>query len=176
MIESSDLARVVDRVVEGVKIAALLERYPGGGSPAYHPRMMLKVLVYAYGTRVYSSRQIAKHLRRDMNFMWLAGRNTPDFRTINRFRGEYLQEAMAPIFAEVVGLLIKEGYVKGEEYFLDSPEFKQYRSRSCARCRFSSECTPNGGRRTLRRSEALEHFKEEARNNLTSPLGIELEL
>ena len=107
MIESSDLARVVDRVVEGVKIAALLERYPGGGSPAYHPRMMLKVLVYAYGTRVYSSRQIAKHLRRDMNFMWLAGRNTPDFRTINRFRGEYLQEAMAPIFAEVVGLLIR---------------------------------------------------------------------
>jgi len=46
--------------------------------------MMLKVLVYDYTQRIYSSRKIAKALRENVSFKWLSGGNRPYFRTINR--------------------------------------------------------------------------------------------
>ena len=52
----------------------------------YLPKMMLKVLVYTYAERIYSSRRIAKALRENLYFMWISGENRPDFRTINEFR------------------------------------------------------------------------------------------
>ncbi|USN57832.1 MAG: transposase [Candidatus Peribacteria bacterium] len=71
------------------------------GRPAYHPVLLLKVLFYAYMNQVFSSRKIAKKLLSDIAFMYLAGKHTPDFRTINRFRkekGKFLEE----IFVQVV--------------------------------------------------------------------------
>lgn len=123
-VKDKDLVRVVDEVVEGIDLKPLIAKYSGGGSPAYHPQMMLKVVVYAYCTKVYSSRQIAKHLKRDLHFMWLAGRQQPDFRTINRFRGEYLKAAMEQVFAQVVTLLIQQGHVKGDDYFVDGTKLE----------------------------------------------------
>lgn len=57
-----------------------------GGCPAYHPVMLLSVLVYAYMNSIFSSRQIARKLRQDLAFMYLAGSQRPDFRTLARFR------------------------------------------------------------------------------------------
>ena len=51
--------------------------------------------------------------------MWLSGKQQPDFRTINRFRGEYLKGSMESVFAGVVQLLLEQGHIKGEDYFLD---------------------------------------------------------
>lgn len=56
------------------------------GYPPYHPQMMVKVLLYAYCTGVYSSRKIAKKLEGDVAFRVLAAENRPDFRTISDFR------------------------------------------------------------------------------------------
>jgi transposase len=119
MIASDHLVRVVNRVIEQIDIKPLLENYKGGGTSSYHPRMMLKVLVYAYTEKVYSSRKIAKALRENVNFMWLSGENQPDFRTLNHFRGEVMKEAVRAIFTKVLELLIEEGYVKLENYFVD---------------------------------------------------------
>ncbi|MEC0334156.1 transposase [Paenibacillus macerans] len=58
---------------------------PGGGWDSYHPKMLTKVIIYAYTQRIYSSRQIAIAVRENIMFMWIAGRQRPDFRTINRF-------------------------------------------------------------------------------------------
>ena len=44
------------------------------GMPPYHPRLMLKVLLYGYATGVTSSRRIDERLAADINFMFLAGR------------------------------------------------------------------------------------------------------
>lgn len=63
----------------------------GGGRPPYHSKMLTKVIVYAYTQRLYSSRQMAKAVRVQVSFMRLAARQTPDFRIINRFRGECLK-------------------------------------------------------------------------------------
>lgn len=118
-IPAHHLVRVVHAAIERMDLSVLLGRYAGGGTSSYHPKMMLKVLVYAYSQRTYSSRQIAKALRENLNFIWLSGNSRPDFRTINRFRSTVMKGIIEPVFASVLELLVEEGYVKLENYFLD---------------------------------------------------------
>ena len=49
-------ARIINDVVDTMDLSPLLGRYEGGGAPAYHPAMMLKVVIYAYSRGIYSSR------------------------------------------------------------------------------------------------------------------------
>jgi len=72
-----------------------------GGRSAYHPVMLLSVLIYGYMNGIFSSRKIAQCLRQDLAFMYLAGNNTPDFRTLARFRKEK-GDCLEAAFKEVV--------------------------------------------------------------------------
>ena len=120
MIPERHLVRVVNEVIDELDLSKLMNQYKGGGASSYHPRMMLKVLVYAYTQRTYSSRQIAKALRENVNYMWLSGMNKPDFRTVNRFRGEVVRETIEEVFREVLAYLLRQGYVKLGSYFVPS--------------------------------------------------------
>lgn len=124
MIPENHLVKIVNSTIAKMNINPLIEKYKGGGTSAYHPQMMLKVLVYAYSQRVYSSRQIAKALRENINFMWISGKSTPNFRTINRFRSSVVKDIIDDVFASVIELLINEGYVKLENYFLDGTKIE----------------------------------------------------
>lgn len=104
-------------------------QYKGGGTSSYHPMMMLKVLIYAYCERIFSSRKIAKALRENVNFMWISGWNQPDFRTINRFRGTVLKEVITEVFIAVLEYLIAQGYVKLENYFVDGSKIEANANR-----------------------------------------------
>lgn len=129
LIPAGHLVRVVSRAVEQIDLEPLLRKYKGGGTSSYHPRMMLKVLVYAYTQRIYASRQIAKALRENVNFMWLSGGNRPDFRTINGFRGEKMKGVIEEVFSSVLELLVEEGYVKLENYFVDGSKVEANANR-----------------------------------------------
>jgi len=118
------LVRVVNAAIEKMDLRALLAQYKGGGTSSYHPKMLLKVLVYAYTQQLYSSRKIAKALRENIYFMWLSGNQQPDFRTINRFRSEVVKDVIEDIFTSVLELLIEEKYVKLENYFLDGTKIE----------------------------------------------------
>ncbi len=124
LIPEDHLVRVVNRVIDNLDLEPILSEYKGGGTSSYHPRMMLKVLVYAYTQRVNSSRQIAKALRENVNFMWISGNNRPDFRTINRFRSSVMKDGIEVVFTEVLQYLIEEGYVTLENYFLDGTKIE----------------------------------------------------
>lgn len=124
LIPEDHLVRVVNRVIDSLDLEPILNDYKGGGTSSYHPRMMLKVLVYAYTQKVNSSRQIAKALRENVNFMWISGNNRPDFRTINRFRSSVMKEGIEVVFTEVLQYLIEEGYVTLENYFLDGTKIE----------------------------------------------------
>lgn len=124
LIPDDHVVRVVDDTIDHIDVGSLISAYPGGGSSAYHPVMMFKVLVFAYTQKVYSSRQIAKALRENILFMWLSGNNTPDFRTINRFRSGRLKETLKNLFASMTELLITEGYVSFKNYFLDGTKIE----------------------------------------------------
>ena len=84
------LAYFISDVVDQLDLSAITARYQGEerGGPPYHPRMMVKVLLYGYCTGVSSSRRIVQRLHEDIAFRVLAANNTPDFRTISDFRKE----------------------------------------------------------------------------------------
>src|SRR4030042_6693605 len=124
LIPADHIVRVVNRAIERINLEPLLRKYKGGGTSSYHPGMLLKVLVSAYTQRIYSSRQIAKAVRENVNFLWLSGGNQPDFRTINGFRGERMKGAIEAVFTLVLELLVEEGYVKLENYFVDGTKIE----------------------------------------------------
>jgi len=124
LIPEKHLVRVVNEVIDEMDLEPLLQQYKGGGTSSYHPRMMLKVMVYAYTQKEYSSRRIAKALRENINYMWLSGGSKPNFRTINRFRGVVMKSVMEEVFTEVLEYLIGHGYVKMEAYFIDGTKIE----------------------------------------------------
>lgn len=124
LIPEKHMVRVVDETIDTLNIEPLLETYKGGGTSAYHPLMLLKVLVYAYISKIYSVRHIAKALRENVFFMWLSGMNTPDFRTINNFRSGRLRSVIDDIFTSMVIFLYDNNYITLEDYFIDGAKFR----------------------------------------------------
>ena len=118
-IPAGHLVRLVNEAIEALDLEILLEQYEGGGTSSYHPKMLLKVLVYAYCKKIYTSRKIAEALEENIHFMWLSGEQTPDFRTLNDFRGRRMKGVIEDVFSGVVEQLVAKGYVKLENYFLD---------------------------------------------------------
>ena len=124
LIPASHQVRVIEATIDRMNIDPLLKQYKGGGRSNYHPKMMLKVLIYAYSQKIYSSRMIAKALRENINFMWISGNNRPDFRTLNRFRSSTMKNVIEEVFGAIVELLIEEGYIQFENYFLDGTKIE----------------------------------------------------
>ncbi len=124
LIPQNHIVRTVNAAIDGMDISKILRSYKGGGTSSYHPQMLLKVLIYAYSQKIYSSRNICKALRENINFMWLSGNNRPDFRTINRFRSTILKENIEKVFGSVLELLLEKGFIKFENYFLDGTKIE----------------------------------------------------
>lgn len=124
LVPENHMVRVVDAVIDRLDISDILSTYRGGGNSAFNPKMMLKVLVFAYLSNVYSSRRIEELLRRDIYFMWLAGMKRPDFRTINYYRGKRLKEGFDAVFTQVVRLLHEEGFVSLKVQYIDGTKIE----------------------------------------------------
>ncbi len=54
------LARFIVEVIDGLNLSALEKAYAGRGSTAYHPSVLLGLLVYGYANGVFSSRKIER--------------------------------------------------------------------------------------------------------------------
>ena len=99
------LAYFISDVVDQLDMSEVTARYDRErrGVPPYHPRMMVKVLLYGYCVWVASSRRIAQRLHEDIAFRVLAANNTPDFRTISDFRKDNV-DALSGLFVQVLAL------------------------------------------------------------------------
>ncbi|MGL5890323.1 MAG: transposase, partial [Bacteroidia bacterium] len=129
LIKPNHPVRIVNQVIDQISIAPLVRAYKGGGSSSYHPRMLLKVLVYGYLSNIYSSRKIESALEESIHFMWLAGNNKPDHNSINRFRSERLGKALKTIFAEIVQLLAAEGLLDIKTIYTDGTKIEANANR-----------------------------------------------
>jgi len=107
----------------------ILAKYEGGGCPAYHPRLMLKVLIYGYLINLYSSRKIEQALQQNIHFMWLSGMSYPDHNTLNRFRSERLRGVLKEVFTQVVLLLVDHGHITLKEAYLDGTKIEANANR-----------------------------------------------
>src|SRR5574337_127374 len=104
------LAYFISEAVDGLDLSAFHARYAGGGprNQPFHPAMMVKVLLYAYATGVFSSRKIARKLHEDVAFRVLAAGNFPAHRTLSDFRA-FHQKELSELFVQVVRLAREMG-------------------------------------------------------------------
>lgn len=122
-------ARLVSQIVDSLDISRVIDTYQGGGTSAYHPRMMLKVVIFSYLNNIYSCRRIEHALNDRLSFMWLSGNQTPDHNTINRFRSSRLKDTIHDIFTQVVRLLVDMGYLSLEIVYLDGTKLESRANR-----------------------------------------------
>lgn len=124
LIKPTHPVRTINSIIDQLDLDPLLNAYEGGGASSYHPRMLLKVLVHGYLCNIYSSRKLEDAVRENIHFMWLAGMNTPDHHTINRFRSERLKGSIKNLFSQVVLLLAEAGMISLKEVYTDGTKIE----------------------------------------------------
>lgn len=122
-IAEDDPVRVVDAVVESLNLEDFKKLYRERGRSPYNPKMLLKVVIYAYMNNIYSCRKIEKQLLRDIHFIWLAGYNKPDYITINRFRNRVKNE-INNLFTQLVLILADKGFVSLDVEYIDGTKIE----------------------------------------------------
>ena len=122
-IAADDPVRVLDALVENLNLQRLEKLYKRRGRSPYHPKMMLKVILYAYMNNIYSCRKIEKLLLYDIRYIWLAGYEKPDFVTINRFRNLMKQE-INEVFTQIVLLLATKGFITLNVEYVDGTKIE----------------------------------------------------
>ena len=95
------LARFIVEVVDSLDLQAIQGAYRGRGSAAYHPSLLLSLLIYAYATGVFSSRRIEQATYDSVAFRFIAADSHPDHDTLATFRRRFLDE-LADLFVQVL--------------------------------------------------------------------------
>jgi len=170
------LARFVGDVVDRLDLAAIEDTYDEErGYPPYHPRMMVKVLLYAYATGTYSSRRIATKLEDSVAFRFLAAGNQPDFRTVSDFRKRH-GKALSDLFGQVLRLCKKAGLVKLGRVAVDGTKIQanasKHKAMSYGRMKSTEEALQREADELLRRAEQTD--EDEDRRHGKDKRGDEL--
>lgn len=122
-IAENDPVRIVDTIVDQLKLDNFRKLYRERGRSPYHPKMMLKAILYGYMNNIYSCRKIEKALKRDIHFIWLAGYEQPDFNTINRFRNR-VKDEINEVFTQLVVMLADKGYISLDVEYIDGTKIE----------------------------------------------------
>lgn len=124
------LVYFVSEIIDRLDLGKFYARYEGDGrrNQPYDPALLVKVLVYGYATRVFSSRKLARKLYEDVGFRILGAGNFPSHRTISEFRMRHLPE-LKELFVAVARLARELGLVKLGTVALDGTKVKAHASK-----------------------------------------------
>lgn len=129
LIPSDHPVRIVNHIIDDINLDPLMKKYKALGCSSYHPRLMMKILVYGYLCNVYSSRKMESAVKENIFFMWLAGMEQPDHNTINRFRTNRLKDVIKKIFSEIVLLMAESGHVDLQKAYTDGTKIEANANR-----------------------------------------------
>jgi len=121
--------RLVNHIVDKLDLSAIFDTYHSRGASNYHPRMMLKLVLYAYLNNIYSCRKIEKQNLENIHYMWLCDMQTPDHNTINNFRSRHLKDTIHAVFTRVVLLLVEMGHLSLEVVYTDGTKMESRANR-----------------------------------------------
>ncbi len=126
IIPNNDSVRVLSDILEVLDYSKLMQEYSKNGrNPIVYPKVMFKILVYAFMNNIYSSRLIKKACLRDINFMWLLqGMPVPSHNTINRFRSKKLANCVEDLFYQLVEKLVHIGEIDFNNLFIDGTKIE----------------------------------------------------
>jgi transposase len=102
-VEEGHPAHLVNDLVDQLDLSALEAHYGNMGQPAYHPRLMVKVILYGFSVGTFSSRRLQRACQENLAFKYLAGMETPSFRTFIEFCQRH-REDMNAVFVQTVQL------------------------------------------------------------------------
>jgi transposase len=122
------LARFVVEVIDQLDLSKLTRRYSGSGSAAYHPAMMLSLLVYGYASGTFSSRKIERATYDSVAFRFIAANLHPDHDTLAHFRKTFLVE-LEDLFVQVLTVAQTMKLVKLGQISLDGTKIKANASK-----------------------------------------------
>ena len=125
------LARFVVDIVDQLDLSALTRQYRGAGSAAYHPTVMLGLLIYGYATGVYSSRRIEAATYESIAFRYIAANEQPDHDSLCTFRKRFLKE-IEPLFVQVLCIARQMKLLKLGTIALDGTKVHANASRHSA--------------------------------------------
>lgn len=123
LIPDDHICFLVDALVDSMDFEAFDLKYSGAGHPAYHPRVLLKILVMGVMDRVRSSRRLAKNARENIVYMYLSEKLAPDFRTISDFRKEN-PDVVRKAFRHTIELGKREGLLDLSHLSTDGTKVK----------------------------------------------------
>ena len=159
------LAYCVSDVVDQLDLSAIESVYEeeDRGQPPYHPRMMVKILVYSYCVGVFSTRRMEKRLVEDVAFRVLAAGNEPDFRTLADFRKNHLK-ALEELFQQVLRLALEVGALKLGRVALDGSKVKanasKHKAMSYGRMEETEKRLREEVRKLLKQAEAADEEED----------------
>lgn len=117
-VSPDDDVRFVDALVDLFDLSAIEAKYSDLGRPAFAPRMLVKVLVYGRTRGIRSSRELARALRENIRFIFLANHEQPDFRTISLFRKQFSEE-LADLLKQTIRIGCQQGLINLERVAVD---------------------------------------------------------
>ena len=128
-VDPDGLAAFLNDLVEELDLGPFLAAHDEPrGMPPYHPRLMLKILLYGYAIGVRSSRKLEERLAADINFMFLAGQARPDHKTIAEFRRRHLA-TFEGLFLDALRLCRAAGLAKLGRVAIDGTKVKANASK-----------------------------------------------
>jgi transposase len=125
------LARFVVDIVEQLDLSALTRQYRGAGSAAYHPAVLLALLIYGYATGTFGSRRIEQASHDSVAFRYIAANTHPDHDTLCAFRKRFLPE-IERLFVEVLRIAKQMKLLKLGTIALDGTKIHANASRHSA--------------------------------------------
>ena len=104
----NDIIHTIIEIAEKLDTTKVESKYDVLGQNAYHPKMMIEILFYAYSQGVFSSREIEENLKFDLRYMYLAGMHKPCFNRICQFRRDHLED-IRELFVQIVRICQDKG-------------------------------------------------------------------
>ncbi len=131
-ISKDHFARMVNELFDMIDMSSIEDKYSELGRPGYYPKSMLKAWFYAYANGIRSSRKLAKLLEENVSYMYLTNLKRPRYRALCYFRKDN-KDVIVKLFAEVVHILYKLGFISYNKVFIDGTLMKANASKRRSR-------------------------------------------
>jgi len=162
---ADDEVHIFREVTEHLDVGCLDSGFTGMGQHPYHPRMLLRMLMWGMANRVVSTRRIEVLARRDVSFVYLGGGQKPDYRTLARFRRRNAKE-VGKLFKETVLLCARLGMVNLGHIALDGTKLKasasKHKAMSYGRMKQEEEKLKKEIEGLMEQAEAIDAREDEA--------------
>lgn len=119
---------VYEVIFQSIDTSEVEKRYHHLGQHAYPPKLIVAILIYAYSHGVFSSREIERHCRQDLAFMYISQMNCPNFRVLGDFRKDNLS-FFHDCFKQSVKLAMELKLASLGHISLDGSKFKANSSK-----------------------------------------------